>query len=244
MGKWSNANERNSILSVLTSDEKKFHHHHDDDDDEVDVAGGDEADDERVCLTANHSTMSNVSDDEDDDCFLSSNSIYKGLVCSSLSSVFFSLCTVIVKCVQLEPSVLAVFRLTGIFVFSIPLLVYAQRAPFGPRQLRIYLVVSGVVGAITLILRFYAIRYLPIGDASVIIFSIPIFVSLFACLCLEVGCNRIKFNLVGENFFSSSNHPHPHTLPPKPGNVQRIPEVHDRVGDDRTRVHHEITDFN
>ncbi|CAG2175509.1 unnamed protein product, partial [Oppiella nova] len=36
--------------------------------------------------------------------------------------------------------------------------------------------------------RFSAFRYLPIADASVIIFSVPVFVSLFACIFLKESC--------------------------------------------------------
>lgn len=53
--------------------------------------------------------------------------------------------------------------------------------------MRIYLILRGIAGATSLLLRFYAFRYLPIADASVIIFSVPVVVSIFACIFLDVS---------------------------------------------------------
>ncbi|KAH8039992.1 hypothetical protein HPB51_009248 [Rhipicephalus microplus] len=114
-------------------------------------------------------TYSNgVVDEEDEDGTTSSSSghsweLYKGLAFSSLSSFFFSICTVIVKRLNRESAL-------------------------GPRGVRRLLVLRGLLGATSLFLRFYAIHYMPIADASVIIFSVPVFVSALAKLFLKEPC--------------------------------------------------------
>lgn len=115
--------------------------------------------------------------------------LYKGLAFSSLSSLFFSLCTVIVKRLRyLHPGELAVVRFLGILVFTAPLVVLSRQQPLGPRPLRPLLILRGLLGATSLFLRFYAIHYMPIADASVIIFSVPVWVSAMAKLFLKEPC--------------------------------------------------------
>ncbi|XP_064460372.1 solute carrier family 35 member G1-like [Ornithodoros turicata] len=115
--------------------------------------------------------------------------LYKGLTFSSLSSLFFSLCTVIVKRLHyLYPGQLAVIRFLGILVFTAPLVILSRQHPLGPPTLRPLLVLRGLLGATSLFLRFYAIHYMPIADASVIIFSVPVWVSALAKLFLKEPC--------------------------------------------------------
>ncbi|CAN7986286.1 unnamed protein product [Ixodes hexagonus] len=115
--------------------------------------------------------------------------LYKGLAFSSLSSLFFSLCTVIVKRLKyLHAGELAMVRFLGILVFTSPLVVFSRQPPFGPPGSRRLLILRGLFGATSLFLRFYAIHYMPIADASVIIFSVPVFVSALAKLFLKEPC--------------------------------------------------------
>ncbi|KAI2805208.1 hypothetical protein BLOT_004200 [Blomia tropicalis] len=120
-------------------------------------------------------------------------SLYKGIFYSSLSSIFFSLSAVIVKYLKdIHPGQLAVCRFVGIFVLTIPLIVYHDLNPFGPPELRHLLILRGLAGATSLFLRFVAFHYLPIADASVIIFSIPVFVSIFAWIFLKEPCGLFQ----------------------------------------------------
>lgn len=82
---------------------------------------------------------------------------------------------------------MAVSRFFGIFILTIPLIVYHDLNPFGPPELRPILIMRGIAGATSLFLRFIAFHYLSIADASVIIFSVPIFVSIFAWFYLKVS---------------------------------------------------------
>lgn len=129
-------------------------------------------------------------EDQKNTSFLSGNvSMYRGLFYSSMSSVFFSLSSVIVKYVSdIKASELAVLRFVGILIFTLPLVIYSREDPFGPRKVRHLLILRGLVGATSLYLRFVAFQNLPIADASVIVFSIPVFVSVLARIFLKEPC--------------------------------------------------------
>ncbi|KAH9382719.1 solute carrier family 35 member G1-like [Haemaphysalis longicornis] len=130
-------------------------------------------------------------DEDDDDQGRGSHSweLYKGLAFSSLSSLFFSICTVIVKRLNyISAAELAVVRFLGILVFTSPLVVLSREPPLGPQGVRRLLILRGLLGATSLFLRFYAIHYMPIADASVIIFSVPVFVSALAKVFLKEPC--------------------------------------------------------
>ncbi|KAL3227942.1 hypothetical protein MRX96_003879 [Rhipicephalus microplus] len=105
------------------------------------------------------------------------------------NSFFFSICTVIVKRLNyISAAELAVVRFLGILVFTAPLVVLSRESALGPQGVRRLLVLRGLLGATSLFLRFYAIHYMPIADASVIIFSVPVFVSALAKLFLKEPC--------------------------------------------------------
>ncbi|UYV61340.1 hypothetical protein LAZ67_1004471 [Cordylochernes scorpioides] len=119
--------------------------------------------------------------------------LYKGLVYAVLSSVFFSLCSVFVHYLDhIHPGELACLRFLGILILSAPLVIYNKQHPLGPRKLRPLLILRGMIGATSLFLRFYALHYLPIADASVIIFSVPVLVSILACIFLNEPCGLFE----------------------------------------------------
>lgn len=114
--------------------------------------------------------------------------LLNGLWFAFLSALFFSLCSLVVKYLNdLNPSELALFRFLGIFVLSLPQICYNKLNPFGSQEIRHFLVMRGITGGLSLMLRFYCIHYLPIAEASVIIFSFPIVVTIFAKLFLKVS---------------------------------------------------------
>ncbi|XP_067137424.1 solute carrier family 35 member G1-like [Centruroides vittatus] len=115
--------------------------------------------------------------------------LYKGLLLASLSSVFFCLSSVIVKYMsELNPAQLSNSRFLGILIFTMPTLSWRREFPFGPKNLRPFLIVRGLLGASNLFLRFVAFRYLPLADASIIVFSVPVFVAIFAKIFLKEPC--------------------------------------------------------
>lgn len=92
---------------------------------------------------------------------------YLGLLLATLSSLFFSLCSVIVKwLVDVHPMELAACRFVGVLLPAIPIVLWRNEAPF-PRGRRIMLLLRSFVGTTGLMLSFYAFRHMPLADASV-----------------------------------------------------------------------------
>lgn len=119
---------------------------------------------------------------------------YLGLILATLSSLFFSLCSVIVKwLVDVHPMELAAFRFVGVLLPAIPIVLYRKEPPF-PKGRRIMLLLRSFVGTTGLMLSFYAFRHMPLADASVIVFSVPVFVAIFARIFLKEPCGM--FNVI------------------------------------------------
>lgn len=70
---------------------------------------------------------------------------------------------------------------------AIPILIYNDQPVF-PKGKRLILILRSFVGTTGLMLSFYAFRHMPLADASVIIFSTPVFVAIFARLFLKEPC--------------------------------------------------------
>ncbi|XP_053947798.1 solute carrier family 35 member G1 [Anastrepha obliqua] len=122
------------------------------------------------------------------------NCPYLGIILATLSSLFFSLCSVIVKgLVDVNPMELASFRFIGVLLPAIPIVVYT-RHPVFPEGKRVILLLRCFMGTTGLMLSFYAFRHMPLADASVIIFSTPVFVAIFARVFLKEQCSF--FNIV------------------------------------------------
>lgn len=119
---------------------------------------------------------------------------YLGLMLAALSSLFFSLCSVIVKgLVDVNPMELAAFRFVGVLLPAIPIVIYKGEHPF-PKGRRVMLLLRSFVGTTGLMLSFYAFRHMPLADASVVVFSVPVFVAIFARIFLKEPCGL--FNVI------------------------------------------------
>lgn len=113
---------------------------------------------------------------------------YLGLILATLSSLFFSMCSVIVKWrTDIDPMALAAYRYVGVLLPAIPIVIYREEELF-PRGKRIMLLLRSFTGTVSLMLSFYAFRHMPLADASVIVFSVPVFTGIFAKLFLKEPC--------------------------------------------------------
>nr|XP_042913621.1 solute carrier family 35 member G1-like [Parasteatoda tepidariorum] len=120
-------------------------------------------------------------------------SVFKGLIFAMLSGVFYSSAAVIVKQMKsLHPGQLAVYRFVAILAISLPEAVKCRKELFGPKDYRFLLVLRGIFGATNLFLNFLAFRYLPLGEAAVIIFSVPVFVTVAARIFLKEPCGMFQ----------------------------------------------------
>ena len=127
---------------------------------------------------------------------------FKGLLYSVLSSIFFSLTAVIVAYLKdIHPGQLACFRFLGILLFTIPMIITARVNPFGPRNKRHFLLLRGLAGATSLYLRYSALHFLPIANATVIVLSMPVFVCIFARIFLKEPCGLFHLITIGTTLF-------------------------------------------
>ena len=131
---------------------------------------------------------------------------YRGIVLAMSSSIFFTFTAVIVKYLKdIHPGQMACFRFLGILLFTIPMIITAGVNPLGPKEKRHLLLLRGLAGATSLYLRYSALHYLPIANATVIILSMPVFVCVFARIFLKEPCGifhvvSIGVTLVGIGF--------------------------------------------
>lgn len=116
-----------------------------------------------------------------------------GILLASLSSLFFSLCSLIVKWLSdVDPQELATIRFVGILLPALPLVIYHNLDPF-PKGHRLMLLLRSFAGATSITLIFYAIRLMPLADASVIIFTSPVVVAIFARIFLKETCGLFHY---------------------------------------------------
>ncbi|XP_003744040.2 solute carrier family 35 member G1 isoform X2 [Galendromus occidentalis] len=116
--------------------------------------------------------------------------LWKGLLFASMSALFFSVCSVIVKNLKYMPvTQLSSVRFCGILLLSLPAAITRSEPLFGTPGTRWMMLVRALAGAISLMLRFFAFQHMPLGDASTIIFSVPIFVTVMARIFLKEACS-------------------------------------------------------
>lgn len=133
---------------------------------------------------------------------LSSFRSFKGILYSMFSSIFFSLTAVIVAhLTDIHPGQMACFRFLGILLFTIPMIITSRVNPLGPRNKRHFLLLRGVAGATSLYLRYSALHFLPIANATVIVLSMPVFVCIFARIFLNEACGFFHLITIGTTLF-------------------------------------------
>ncbi|XP_054878606.1 solute carrier family 35 member G1 isoform X2 [Poeciliopsis prolifica] len=112
-----------------------------------------------------------------------------GLFYALVATVFFSIIAMVVKTIEGVHAVeISAIRCFFQMIFVIPLLIYHKIDFLGPRDKRIYLVLRGFLGSNAMILLYYAVQQMPLADATVIMFSNPVFTSLLAWVFLKERC--------------------------------------------------------
>lgn len=112
-----------------------------------------------------------------------------GLFYAFLSTVFFSIIALLVKTIEgLHAIEISAIRCFFQMLFVAPLLIYHKTGFVGPRDKRVYLVLRGFIGSNAMILLFYAVQQMPLADATVIMFSNPVFTSVLAWIFLKERC--------------------------------------------------------
>ncbi|KAJ8365685.1 hypothetical protein SKAU_G00145160 [Synaphobranchus kaupii] len=117
-----------------------------------------------------------------------------GLVYALLASLFFSVLALLVKKIEGVHAVeISAIRCFFQMVFVLPALIYHQTGFLGPRDQRIFLFLRGLLGSNAMILLYYAVQQMPLADATVIVFSNPVFTSLLAWIFLKEKCTLWDF---------------------------------------------------
>lgn len=112
-----------------------------------------------------------------------------GLFYALLSTIFFSIIALLVKSIKGVHAIeISAIRCFFQMLFTLPLLIYHKTGFLGPRDKRIYLVLRGFIGSNAMIMLFYAVQQMPLADATVIMFSNPVFTSLLAWIFLKERC--------------------------------------------------------
>lgn len=82
-------------------------------------------------------------------------------------------------------------------IVYMPIIIYNQFNLFGARGERIHSFVRGFLGFIAFACCYSAYRMIPLADASTIVFSSPVYVSIFACIMLKEECGLFQvFSIV------------------------------------------------
>jgi len=117
-----------------------------------------------------------------------SNKLY--LVFASLS---FSLMTVCVKKIDEAIPIYELVFFRSIFSLLITSIIIKKRKinPWGKNK--VLLTIRGLLGTIALVCIFYSIRNMPLSISTVIQYTYPIFISIFAVFLIK---ERINFNLI------------------------------------------------
>ncbi|CAL1267376.1 unnamed protein product [Larinioides sclopetarius] len=117
-------------------------------------------------------------------------SIFRGLIFAMLAGVSFSIVSMIATLMKnLHPGQLAMYRFIATFVTSMPEVAKIGQNPLGPLEFRFILVLRGIFGGLNLFLAFVSFRYLGLAEASVIIFSSPVVITIFARVLFKEPCN-------------------------------------------------------
>ena len=109
------------------------------------------------------------------------------------ASLFFSLMTVCVKKIDEAIPIYELVFFRSVFSLIITSLIIKKKKinPWGKN--RVLLIVRGLLGTIALMCIFYSIRNMPLSISTVIQYTYPIFISIFAVFLIK---ERINFNLI------------------------------------------------
>ena len=108
------------------------------------------------------------------------------------ASLFFSLMTVCVKKIDEAIPIYELVFFRSVFSLIITSIIIKKKKinPWGKNKF--LLTIRGLLGTIALICIFYSIRHMPLSLSTVIQYTYPIFISIFAVFLIK---ERINFNL-------------------------------------------------
>ncbi len=138
--------------------------------------------------------MSYIRNTEQDFLFLKENNsslhsymktdLKKAIIFMLLSTLAFAVMNGVVKYLDgFNAYEKVFFRSLGTLIFTMPYLIYKRIPLLGNK--RVLLIARGIIGAISLILFFLSLKYLPVGTAVTLRYMSPIFAAIFAVIWLK-----------------------------------------------------------
>lgn len=104
-----------------------------------------------------------------------------GVILAMFSCIFFAFSSLLVKLLQeIPPQEVVFFRSLVQVIFVLPPLISSEVPVFGDTKHLPFLCVRGIAGTLALCCQFYAFQHMPLADATVIVFSSPIFTGVLA----------------------------------------------------------------
>ena len=104
-----------------------------------------------------------------------------GVICAMSSCIFFAFSSLLVKLLhEIPPQEVVFFRNLVQVIFVLPPLIYSKTPVVGNAKHLPFLCVRGIAGTLALCCQFYAFQHMPLADATVIVFSSPIFTGVLA----------------------------------------------------------------
>ena len=120
-----------------------------------------------------------------------------GCILAFISGVIFTVNNVIIQVRKLDftdivlvRSILQILLIGGLCYFK-NLSLYPKPEKNSTRT-KIVMIVQGFLGGLMIIMSFGCVSLMPLGDASTLLFSSPIFTMILACLCLNHGLVPIR----------------------------------------------------
>ena len=120
-----------------------------------------------------------------------------GLLMAFLSGIVFASAGFTVELMdEVDPAFIVSFRSFVQLVFFLPLCLYLKDPIIGVEGERFALFQRGFFGHIAFTCTYYAFSYVSLSDASSIVFSAPVFVSIFACFILGENCGVFQITTI------------------------------------------------
>lgn len=114
---------------------------------------------------------------------------FQGMFYATLNSALVGVISVLLKILYDIPThQLTALRMSGIFVFSVPLVIHSGQPPLGHPSNHVYLFLRATAGFAGLYFRFWSMKLIPLSDVAVILASLPVFVTALARVFLNEPC--------------------------------------------------------
>ena len=113
---------------------------------------------------------------------------FLGIALLAFSGAVFATCGLLVKLSDGVPAFeQGFFRCLLQLAFTLPLVVYFDEhpPPFGPRDKLPWILARGLFGVVGMCCQYYAMKRLPIGETTVLVFTAPIFTGIIARLWVK-----------------------------------------------------------